>query len=122
MTIFGVLYGAVLVIVGVFGYFKSGGESVTALIPAFLGSPVVFLSMLSLNPKYLKLSMHINVVIALLGFLATLKDTVIFISGQQIENELAAYSKSITCIVSLLFIVFSVKSFMKARNAKRDSI
>ena len=53
MTIFGVIYGAVLVIVGVFGYFKSGGESVTALIPAFLGSPVVFLSMLSLNPKYL---------------------------------------------------------------------
>ena len=122
MTIFGVLYGAVLVIVGVFGYFKSGGESVTALIPAFLGSPVVFLSMLSLNPKYLKLSMHINVVIALLGFLATLKDTVIFISGQEIENELAAYSKAITCIVSLLFIVFSVKSFMNARNAKRASI
>ena len=122
MTIFGVLYGAVLVIVGVFGYLKSGGESVTALIPAFLGSPVVFLSMLSLNPKYLKLSMHINVLIALLGFLATIKDTVIFISGQEIENELAAYSKAITCIVSLLFIVFSVKSFMKARNAKRASI
>ena len=122
MTIFGVLYGAVLVIVGVFGYFKAGGESVTALIPAFLGSPVVFLSMLSLNPKYLKLSMHINVVIALLGFLGTLKDTVIFISGQEIENELAAYSKAITCIVSLLFIVFSVKSFIKARKAKRDLI
>ena len=122
MTIFGVLYGAVLVIVGVFGYLKSGGERVTALIPAFLGSPVVFLSMLSLNPKYLKLSMHINVVIALLGFLATAKDTVIFISGQEIENELAAYSKSITCIVSLLFIVFSVKSFIKARNEKRASI
>ena len=82
MTKFGVLYGAVLVIVGVFGYLKSGGESVTALIPAFLGSPVVFLSMLSLNPKYLKLSMHINVLIALLGFLATVKDTVIG-SGQK---------------------------------------
>ena len=46
----------------------------------------------------------------------------IFISGQEIENELAAYSKAITCIVSLLFIVFSVKSFIKARKAKRTLI
>ena len=73
-------------------------------------------------PSYLVKGVDINFVIALLGFLATLKDTVIFISGQEIENELAAYSKAITCIVSLLFIVFSVKSFIKARKAKRASI
>ena len=108
-----------LVVLGVFGYFKSGGESVTALIPAFLGAPVVMLSFLSLKPKFLKIGMHVNVVIALAGFSATAKDTFGLINGQEFENELAIYSKAITCGLSFLFIVFSVVSFVKARKAKK---
>ena len=71
MTYLGIAYGLALVALGVFGYFKSGAVSVTALIPAFLGTPVTVLALLSLNPKFLKIGMHIIVVIALLGFIAT---------------------------------------------------
>ena len=120
MTYFGIAYGLALVALGVFGYFKSGGVSVTALIPAFWGTPVTVLSLLSLNPKFLKIGMHIIVVIALLGFIATAKDTLGLISGKEIENQLAAYSKAITCILSLVFVVFSVVSFIKARKANQN--
>ena len=117
MTYLGIAYGLALVALGVFGYFKSGGVSVTALIPAFLGTPVTVLALLSLNPKFLKIGMHIIVIIALLGFIATAKDTLGLISGKEIENQLAAYSKAITCIMSFAFVVFSVVSFIKARRA-----
>ena len=117
MTFLGITYGLALVALGVFGYFKSGGVSVTALIPAFLGAPVTVLALHSLNPKFLKIGMHIIVVIALLGFIATAKDTLGLISGKEIENQLAAYSKAITCIMSFAFVVFSVVSFIKARRA-----
>jgi len=120
MTYLGVIYGLALVVLGVFGYFKSGGVSVTALIPAFLGAPVVILSLLSLKPKFLKIGMHINVVIALAGFVATAKDTFGLITGQEFENELAIYSKAITCVLCLLFIVFSVVSFVKIRKSKKN--
>ena len=119
MTYLGIAYGLALVALGVFGYFKSGGVSVTALIPAFLGTPVTVLALLSLNPKFLKICMHIIVVIALLGFIATAKDTLGLISGKEIENQLGAYSKAITCIMSFAFVVFSIVNFIKARRANK---
>ena len=119
MTYLGIAYGLALVALGVFGYFKSGGVSVTALIPAFLGTPITVLALLSLNLKFLKIGMHIVVIIALLGFIATAKDTLGLISGKEIENQLAAYSKAITCIMSFAFVLFSVVSFIKARRANK---
>ena len=114
----GIIYGVALVVTGLFGYFKSDGVSVTALIPAFLGTPVLVLSLLSRNPKFLKIGMHINVLIALMGFIATAKDTIGLISGNDFENPLAGYSKYITCILSLIFIILAVNSFIQARKTK----
>ena len=34
-----------------------------------------------------------------------------------IENQLAAVSKAITCMLSLVFVIFSIRSFIKARKA-----
>ena len=117
MIYFGIAYGLGLVALGVFGYFKSGGMSITALIPAFLGTPIAVLSLLSLNPKFVKIGMHIIVFIAFLGFIATAKDTFGLVTGKVIENQLAAVSKAITCLLSLVFVIFSIRSFIKARKA-----
>ena len=119
MAKLGLIYGIALIAVGGYGYWNSGGVSVTALIPAFLGAPVAALSALAMNPKFLKLGMHVNVVIALAGFTATLKDTAAFIGGKEFENPMAAYSKSITCVLSLIFIVLSVRSFIEVRKARK---
>ena len=81
MIYFGLFYGLALIVTGLYGYLGSGGASVTALIPAFLGAPIFLLSLASLNQKFLKIGMHINVVIALAGFGATAKDTITMILG-----------------------------------------
>ena len=41
----GIIYGAALVVTGLFGYFKSDGVSDTALITEFLGTPILVLSL-----------------------------------------------------------------------------
>lgn len=116
----GIIYGLFLVGIGVFGYAKSGGASVTALIPAFLGVPVVILSWFAKRPRFTKIGMHICVVIALAGFAATAKDALGFISGKVFANELAAYSKTFTCLLSLLFFLLSVADFARVRRAKKQ--
>lgn len=118
MIYFGVFYGFALIVTGLYGYLESGGASVTALIPAFLGAPIFLLSLASLNQKFLKIGMHINVVIALAGFGATAKDTISMLIGKESENQLAIYSKSITCILSLIFIIISVRYFINNRKLK----
>ena len=118
MIYVGIFYGLALIVTGLFGYFKSGGVSITAMIPAFLGTPIFLLSIASFNQKFLKIAMHINVVIALAGFGATAKDTVNMLLGKESENQLAIYSKSITCILSLIFIILSVKYFINNRKLK----
>ena len=119
MIYVGVFYGLALIVIGLFGYFKSGGVSVTAMIPAFLGAPIFLLSIASFNQKFLKMAMHINVVIALAGFVATVRDSINMLLGKELENQLAAYSKSITCILSLVFIILSVRSFILIRKLKK---
>ena len=118
MIYVGIFYGLALIVTGLFGYFKSGGVSITAMIPAFLGTPIFLLSIASFNQKFLKIAMHINVVIALAGFGATAKDAVNMLLGKESENQLAIYSKSITCILSLIFIILSVKIFINNRKLK----
>ena len=114
----GIFYGLALIVTGLYGFFESGGASFTALIPAFLGAPIFLLSLASLNQKFLKIGMHINVVIALAGFGATAKDTISMLLGKESENQLAIYSKSITCILSLIFIIISVRYFINNRKLK----
>ena len=101
-----------------YGFLESGGASITALSPAFLWAPIFLLSLASLNQKFLKIAMHINVVIALAGCGATAKDTISMLLGKESENQLAMYSKSITCILSLIFIVVSIKYFINNRKLK----
>src|SRR5688572_8250570 len=63
--------GALLVLLGAGAYFGTGRVSITALIPAFFGLPVVVLGIWGEPQKNRKLAMHIAVVITLLGFLGT---------------------------------------------------
>lgn len=63
-----IAFGIILVILGLISYFGISSESITALIPTFLGIPVFILGFIALNEKYLKHVMHGAAVIMLLGF------------------------------------------------------
>ena len=66
-----IIFGIILTLLGLIAYFGISSESITALIPAFFGVPVIILGWLALNEKYRKHSMHIAAALMLLGFIGT---------------------------------------------------
>jgi len=58
--------------------------------------------------------------VALIGFVATvggLGDLMVMISGEDVQLQLAVVIKSIMAILSLLYVLICIKSFINARRA-----
>ena len=113
------VFGIILIILGLISYFGISSESVTALIPAFLGVIVLILGFLALNEKYLKHSMHAVAVLMLLGFAGTVSGLIKFIrmiSGEVFERPSAITVQAIMAVICLIFLIFAIKSFIDARR------
>lgn len=117
------LFGVIFIILGLVAYFGVSSESITALIPAFLGLPMLILGWIAQNEKYLKHAMHGAAVLALLGFGGTVGGLIKFfrmIGGEQFERGSAITVQAIMALLCLVFLFFAVKSFMDTRKMKRD--
>ena len=118
-----IVYGAILTVIGLTGYFATGQASVTALIPAFLGVPVAICGLLARNERLLKHAMHGAVLLALLGLLGTLSSPAklpALLDGTA-ERPAAVLAQILTLLCSLIFVVLSVQSFIAARRARQSS-
>ena len=114
-----IVYGALLIALGVAGYFMSGMVSVTALIPAFLGTIILLCGILAQKESRRKLFMHIALVFGLLGLLGTasaLPSLFTMLGGEEVTRPGAVIGKSVTAILSLIFLLIGVKSFIDARR------
>ena len=114
-----IVYGSLLIVLGVTGYFMSGMVSVTALIPAFLGMIILVSGVLAQKESRRKLFMHIALVFGLLGFLGTvsaLPSLITMIGGEEVTRPGAVIGKSVTAILSLVFLIIGLKSFIDARR------
>ncbi len=121
MPTLSIIFGIILITIGLLGYFGLGSQSITALIPTFLGLPVVILGVLGLKEKFLKTSMHIVSVLMLLGFLGTVSGLIKFfgmISGNEVSRPEAVTVQAIMAVLCLVFLIFTVKSFIDARRNK----
>lgn len=116
-----IVFGLILIVIGLVSYFGISNESVTALIPAFLGLPVLILGFLALNEKYLKHSMHAVAVLMLLGFAGTVSGLIKFfrmISGEAFDRPSAITIQAIMAVLCLIFLIFAIKSFIDARRKR----
>lgn len=111
----GIATALILILLGVMGYFGGGRASVTALIPAFFGIPILLSSLLAI--KNLKLGMHLAALFALLGFLAPFGRIIPkAVKGEFVFN-LATGSMILMSLICLVFLIQCVKSFKAARLA-----
>jgi endonuclease/exonuclease/phosphatase family metal-dependent hydrolase len=113
--------GAALVVLGLGGYLLTGGVSLTALIPAAFGLLFVAAGLLARSDRWRMHAMHAAVLIALLGFLGSARGLLGIpkvLDGTAVRPA-AIVSQSFMAVLTLAYVVFSVRSFIAARRARR---
>ena len=107
--------GAILVLWGVAAYIISGQSSITAMIPSFMGAPLMILGLLSEKiPDMRHHLMHASMVIALLMVLGGAR---VFADFSDMSN-LAISSHIILIFVGATFMICGIMSFRAARLAR----
>lgn len=112
-----IICGVILILIGVVGYVNGAMHdkaSVTALIPAFIGVLLALLGAVSgAKVSLRKHLMHVAVVVALLGFIATAGRLVSKLS--ELTMSPAVISQASTALVCLAFVILAIRSFAAAR-------
>lgn len=111
-----------MILIGIIGYgygFANGNASLTALIPALFGVILVALGAAARAKEDLrKHLMHAALVIALLGFLATVSSFLklpALLAGTA-ERPTAVAAQFATAVVCLAFLILGIRSFIDARR------
>jgi hypothetical protein len=116
-----ILFGLLLIMLGVVGYVGTGWRAPTALIPTYIGIVFTILGFLARrgSPKKRMTVMHIAVTVALLLFLATAKSIWDFIQmerGHAMLRPIAVEDKAVMSMMMLIYVLLCVRSFIKARR------
>ena len=107
--------GAILVLWGIAAYIISGQSSITAMIPSFMGAPLMILGLLSEKiPDMRHHLMHASMVMALLMVLGGAR---VFADFSDMSN-LAISSHIILIFVGATFMICGIMSFRAARLAR----
>ena len=119
-----IVFGVILILLGILGFVTTGSHAPTALIPAFVGLVFSILGFFALtdDPKKRMLYMHIAVTIGLLGFLGTGWSIVNYIQmtirGRQFPHPIAVEEKAAMAAILLFFVLLCVQSFISARRTR----
>jgi hypothetical protein len=113
-----VAFGAVLIVLGVAGYFGTDMVSLTALIPAVFGLVLLILGVIARDPNKRKLAMHIAATAAVAGFAGSVSGLLKVLTGNLGERPNAAIAQAVMAILMLIFIALCVRSFISARRSR----
>jgi len=109
-------FGVLLIILGVWSWADAGAEikNITALIPAFLGLPLVLLGALAVWKDHLrKHAMHAAAVLGLLGVIAAVVNLIrVKFKGPSVNTTV------LMGLVSGVFLGLCINSFIQARKAQ----
>lgn len=94
--------------------------SVTALIPAFVGIPILLCAIAATRPKLHKIAVHIALVIALIGLFGSLMNTTKLgaVFAGTAERPAAIIESAIMTVLTLIYLVFGIRSFIAARRGR----
>ncbi|MHC5114717.1 MAG: hypothetical protein ACYTGP_09845 [Planctomycetota bacterium] len=122
MTRITITFGLVLVLLGLgaYAYALTGEQaSMTALIPAFFGVPILILGLATTKwPARRAMFMHIAVLIAVLGLAGAargLTSLPALVGGDEVARPAAVVVQSIMAVLCLAYVVAAVRSFVAAR-------
>tara|TARA_Y100000758_G_scaffold262654_1_gene201322 strand:- start:4 stop:393 length:390 start_codon:yes stop_codon:yes gene_type:complete len=109
--------GAFLVLWGIVAYIISGQSSITAMIPSFMGAPLMILGILSERmPNMRHHLMHAAMVLSLVMVMGGAR---VFAQFSEMSN-LAISSHVVLILVGVCFMVCGIMSFRAARIAREE--
>ncbi|HEY1500607.1 MAG TPA: hypothetical protein VGF88_13585 [Acidobacteriaceae bacterium] len=116
-----ILFGLLLIVLGVVGYVGTGWKAPTALIPTYIGIVFTILGFLARKGSQKKrmLVMHIAVTLGALSFLGTAKSIWDFIQmerGRAMLRPIAVEDQAVFSVMMLIYVLLCVRSFIKART------
>ncbi|HTL28757.1 MAG TPA: hypothetical protein VL282_06045 [Tepidisphaeraceae bacterium] len=108
-----VLIGALLIVLGVWSYMSAPVEhrSPTALIPAGEGLLLAICGAIAMKPNLRMHAMHVAAMVGTFGLLAALGALI-----ARRPQGIALFSMSAMALLSLIFTVLCVRSFIVARR------
>ena len=114
-------FGAVLILLGAWGFISTGSTHPTALIPAYFGAVLAVSGILanSEDAKRRMLWMHVAVTAGLLGFLGSGAMAIIETvkaHGGPLAHPVAVESQAVMAGLCLVFVGLCVRSFIAARR------
>lgn len=118
------VFAVLLILLGLAGFFGTGSQHPTALIPAGFGVLLGIFGWLAMSPDEgrRKLFMHINVTVGLLGFLGA-AIRAIQSYGHARSNGvdpdwIAVGAQLVMAGLLLIYVLMCVRSFIDARRAR----
>lgn len=113
-----IVFGVLLILLGVIPYLMTEPRQPTALIPAYVGVALALLGAVALKPGARKHAMHVAVIIGLLGFLAAAGRLAMSLAKGS-PKPLAAFSLGMMALLTGVFVVLCVRSFISARRQRQ---
>lgn len=119
------VFAVLLIVLGLVGYYGTGAQHSTALIPAWFGIALGFFGLLAISPSESrrKIFMHINVTIGLIGFIGggveAIRGYVQATRAGRPPDMIALASKLTMTGLLLIYVILCVRSFIAARRARK---
>lgn len=120
-----IIFGILLIALGLLGFFGTGSAHYTALIPTWFGLALAIGGFLAISPSESrrKIFMHINVTVGLLGFLGAVGSALHGYGHARslgIDPDYKAIAAQLTMAALLLvYVNLCVRSFINARRARQ---
>jgi lysylphosphatidylglycerol synthetase-like protein (DUF2156 family) len=119
-----IVFGVLLIALGLSGYFGTGRTSLTALIPAAFGIALAGLGAMARDAAKRKMAMHIAAVLGLIGYLACIPGLFklpLLMAHQEVPRPAAVISQSIMAFLTAIFVVLCVRSFRAAQKLRQKA-
>ena len=120
-----IMFGILLIILGLVGYWGTGSAHPTALIPTWWGLALCAGGALAISPSEgrRKLFMHINVTVGLLGVIGAIAAALQGYGHARSLGEdpysIALASKASMAILLIVYVSLCVRSFIQARRLRQ---
>src|SRR5207248_2370092 len=114
-----IIFGVLLIALGVGGYLGTGSEHATALIPAAFGLALLLLGFVALKDNLRKHAMHLAAMVGLIGAVGGAVMLLLpVIKGKEIERPVAYGCQAALTVLCLVFVALCVNSFVQTRRRR----